>query len=63
MKNANWFNAMVQFHNTVRFIQRNWDVPKAIAREMQHAAAVHESEAVCNEIAAASTALRLQVGA
>jgi len=35
MKNANWFNAMIEFRNTVKAIQSVWSVPRAIAQDMQ----------------------------
>jgi len=62
MQNENWFNAMVEFRNTMKYIIFHWNVPRAIAQEIQHAAAMRKSQAECDAIAAASTQLRNQIG-
>lgn len=60
--NENWFDAMVSFHNTIRFIRSQFDVPDAIAREIQHVAACWNDQAKCEAIALESHILCAQVG-
>ncbi len=62
MQNENWFNAMVEFRNTIQHIILRWNVPQAIAKEIQEAAALRKSQAECSAIARASKELRTQVG-
>jgi len=62
MKNANWFNAMVEFSNTVKYIQGTWNVPRAIAMQIQNVAAIYKDQKACDKIAQASLELRSQVG-
>lgn len=62
MKNANWFNAMVRFSNTVRNIQSIWNVPRAIAMQIQSVAAIYQDQSACDNIAKASRELRSQIG-
>ena len=56
MNNANWFNAMVEFHNTVKYIRRNFDVPTVIAEQIQSLAATRQSQYECEAVAKASRA-------
>ena len=62
MKNANWFNAMIEFRNTVKAIQSVWSVPRAVAQDMQIMIATRKSQIECDMVARASFDLRQQVG-
>lgn len=62
MQNQNWFNAMVEFRNTVRNIQSIYNVPRAIAKQIQDVAGRYQSQKACEEIVSASLELRTQVG-
>ena len=63
MQNDNWFNAMREFYNTINAVQREFNVPVAVARDIQHSIAIRgvQSEAVA--MARASRQLCTQVGA
>lgn len=61
-RNDNWFNAAVSFHNTVRFVQRTWNVPRVLAQEIQHMMALGKSQQDVQAVVDASFIFRNQVG-
>lgn len=58
-----WFRAMVASFNTVRYVRMAFGVSTAIARDIQHSAAMGASCADCESMARASIELCAQVGA
>lgn len=60
--NANWFNTMREFFNTVRHVRIYFGVDGVIAREIQLQIAIGKSQKECEDIAKASIELCQQVG-
>ncbi len=62
-KNQNWFNAMVEFRNTINNIRSYFGVRSdVVAAQIQHVACLHQDQYLCEQIAKAHFELTSQVG-